>query len=149
MQIRQLNEIVFTWSRTHPARRFLEEFIKFRKSVIREKLSPEIDQEFVTREGANTSFKAFLFTWLSFDIVLDGWLTNAPSVTHDEQRQLAALPEMRDQLLLCQEAAIRDGNSEMIRQLDRAFALLILWENCITSRVQLRSQQCTDGNSGR
>ena len=136
MHVRRLNKLIFSWDEEHPARRFLEAFVECRKRLVGlDSESDLVDQRFVTPDGQLTSFNTFVYEFLCFDVVLDGWLGNLPVITASESRQLAALPTMRAMMKCCQNAALRDGNSAILPHVERVFILLDLWEECIRARI--------------
>jgi len=51
------------------------------------------------------SYSGFAYMYLSFDIVLDGWLTHAAQRTPDEQYWLDQFPRWRELLGECKSAA--------------------------------------------
>jgi hypothetical protein len=140
MEIRKKNRRLFLMPFTHPARRFLEEFLAcLDECVGREIGTPDnapLDQAWHSEvDGKRWTFSSFAYTFLAFDIELDGWLTDAPQLTESERNVITHLPYLRTLLLECEAAAHRERNDAMLPLIDRVQHLLDLWEDCILSRT--------------
>lgn len=135
MHIRRLNQAIFDFPFEHPARRFLEAFIDCRRECVGRELE-EIDQKWhSTSERRVMQFSSFAYEHLSFDVVLDGWLSQANDRTASEEAALAAIPHTQTLLHECREAAQADGNATIIQMCDQVHNVLMLWGECIQSRV--------------
>jgi len=75
------------------------------------------------------------YKYLSFDVELDGWLTDAPELTESERRYLSWLPVLRTLLAECEAQARVDGNQAILPLISRTRGLLDRWETCIVSRL--------------
>ena len=87
------------------------------------------------------TFSAFAYTFLSFDVELDGWLTNAPHLTKTETRVLDKLPYLRTLLCECETAAVEGKNKDILTMICQVRNLLDLWENCIVARLKTKNCQ--------
>jgi hypothetical protein len=103
-----------------------------------EALARPVDQQFVQPDGRATTFSAFAYEYLSFDIVLDGWLTNAPQMTESEEACLKGLPRLRSMMIACKSQALIDANYRILPCVDQVLELIQLWEECIHERIALR-----------
>lgn len=116
MHVFRLNRPLFEFPESHPAHQFLSAFIRCRVECVgRDACDEPIDQEwFSASELRQRSFSDFAYAHLSFDIVLDGWLSNAQELTESEKQWLDQLPRFRVLLEECKSAAIEDGNSRIL-----------------------------------
>lgn len=149
MQMKTLNREVLQWPKTHPARRFLEAFIACRRECVGREIVIEgsgrkpIDQAWVSAtDGATWAFSKFAYTFLSFDLVLDGWLSRARTLTPSETAALRQIPLLRRLMHECKEAALKSGNTDVLALTDRVIEVLDLWEQCIRSRVATGELGC-------
>ena len=135
MHIHKINKPIFDFSPTHPAREFLEAFVQCRKHCVGCELSG-IDQEwFSEKENRLTRFSSFAYEWLSFDVELDGWLTNAPCITEAEQRSLEAALKMEALMGECKEAAMKNQNQAVILLCNEVLGTIELWCHAINYRL--------------
>jgi hypothetical protein len=136
MQVERLNQEILNLPESHPAYRFLRAFIGCRRDCVgREASNDPVDQEwFSESEGRLWSYSEFAYKFLSFDIVLDGWLTHAAQRTSDEQYWLAQLPRWRKLLHECEKAAQDDNNYAMLPIVAQTLRMFALWEQCIVER---------------
>jgi hypothetical protein len=136
MHVYRLNAPLFELDMRHPARRFLEAFIECRRYCVGKELHG-VDQEWWSPSTNRTqTFSSFAYEHLSFDIQLDGWLSDSPSATASERRVLETIPGIRSLMTECQQAAIDEGNDMVIEMVDRVLHMLELWERCIDARLQ-------------
>jgi hypothetical protein len=139
--IRRKNRPLLQLPDSHPARRFLDAFIKCLRHVGREipyrgRELEAIDQEWMSCiDNKKWKFSSFAYTYLSFTLELDGWLTDAPTLTHSERNVLRALPRFRVLMEECREACVKAGNSEVLTMSEDVLELLKLWEECINARI--------------
>src|SRR5690606_5595631 len=131
-----LNREIFSLPESHPARRFLQAFMECRRDCVGKEASDSpIDQEWQSlTDGKLWSYSAFAYRFLSFDIVLDGWLTLAPKRTANEQRWLSELPRWRTLLSECKHAAEFDENRAILPFIAQVLDMFALWERCILER---------------
>ena len=136
MQVDNLNQEILNLPESHTARRFLRACIECRRDCVgREASDDPIDQEwFSESDGRVWSYHEFAYKFLSFDIVLDGWLTHAAQRTPDEQHWLAQLPRWRELLHECKNAAEDDNNYAMLPIIAQVIRMFGLWEQCIVAR---------------
>jgi len=157
MHVFEINRPLFTLPESHPAHRFLRAFITCRSECVgREIVLPNdvheaVDQEwYSTADDRTWTFSAFAYMFLSFDVRLDGWLTDAPHLTESEKGILDKLPYLRTLLTECRTAAVDDKNTEVATMVEQVRGLLDLWENCITARLErirdLRNRNQRDKN---
>jgi hypothetical protein len=141
MIVRKLNRPLFSLPDTHPARKFLEEFIACREFCVGKEIgtpsSPPVDQDWFSElEQKKWTLSAFAYSFLSFDVELDGWLSSAPQMTQSEIAALGTLPTLKILLSECERQAKLDENIAVLPLLARLNYLFDLWEKCILSRVK-------------
>ena len=136
MHVRRLNKPIFAFPSDHPARQFLEAFIKcFRECIGRE--LDDIDQRwFSETDGRICTFSSFAYENLAFDIEMDGWLSGASQITASEQATLSKIPRLVALMEECRPAAIADGNSPVVQMCDQVIELFRLWTAAIKFRLQ-------------
>jgi hypothetical protein len=136
MQVEKLNQEILCLPESHPAHRFLRAFIECRRDCVgREASNDSVDQKwFSERDGRLWSYSEFAYRFLSFDIVLDGWLTHAPRRTRNEEQWIAQLPRWRELLSECKEAAELDNNRAVLPIIAQVFGMFELWEECVVRR---------------
>jgi hypothetical protein len=95
-----------------------------------------IDQSwFSVRRRTQQSFSAFAYEFLSYDLILDGWLEMAPEPTESEIGYMVDdQPLMRALLDECQEAADADGNVEILPLIAKAREFVDAYNDAIVRR---------------
>ncbi|MHC4399029.1 MAG: hypothetical protein ACYTG0_05045 [Planctomycetota bacterium] len=153
MHIYEINRPLFSLPDAHPAHRFLRAFIRCRRQCVGREIAlpgdehDALDQEWYSSTDDRTwTFSAFAYTFLSFDVELDGWLTDSPHLTETEKGVLDKLPYLRALLSECETAAVDDKNADILTMIEQVRSLFDLWENCITARLE-RTQDSK--NSGQ
>ncbi|HVX61741.1 MAG TPA: hypothetical protein VHC19_14095 [Pirellulales bacterium] len=138
MHVRKLNRKILKFPESHIARRFLDAFIGCRRDCVGiEACDDPIDQTwFSAIEAKQWSYAAFAYKFLSFDIELDGWQSDAPEQTESERFFLAQLPRMRELLRECEMAAAADDNRPLMPVIAKVRRMLDLWEQCILERTE-------------
>ena len=136
MQVEKLNQELLSLPESHIAHRFLRAFIECRRHCIgREASNDPVDHEWFSEcDGRLWSYSEFSYTFLSFDIVLDGWLTRAPTRTRNEEQWIAQLPRWRELLRECKSAAELDNNAAVLPIIAQVLGMFELWEECIVKR---------------
>jgi hypothetical protein len=141
MQIERLNREILEWPANHPAQ-FLEAFIACRGDCVGRELvfdnseRKPIDQKWESStDGTTWTFSRFACTFLSFDLILDGWLSRAPTLTDSEKANLAQLPLLRRLMAECRAAAVSGGNAKILVLTNRVVEMLDLWERCTQYRL--------------
>jgi hypothetical protein len=136
MQIEKLNREIFELPAAHPAYRFLRAFMECRSDCVGlEATEDGIDQEWFSESAQEAwSYSRFAYEFLSFDIVLDGWLTHAAGRTSTEQHWLDQLPRWRNLLHECRSAAVNGHNQSIVPIIEKVCRTLELWEECILAR---------------
>ena len=139
MRTEELNEPIFDLDDSHPAKRFLEAFVDCLANCVTRELGLDgrrpIDQEWKSAsDGRTWTFSGFAYAFLSFDIVLDGFLTNAASLMPSEVWAAERLPLLRSMVNECAQAARQDGNSEILELTDQVRGMLDLWEQYLSFR---------------
>ncbi len=154
MDVYEINRPLFSLPESHPAHRFLRAFITCRRDCVgREIVLPAdkhdpVDQEWYSISDDRTwSFSALAYTFLSFNVELDGWLTDAPCLTEAEKGVLDKLPYLRTLLSECVAAAIGEKNTEILVMIEQVRGLLDLWETCITVRLEERKRGRRHGDA--
>ena len=145
MHIESMNRPVLALDDAHPAKRFLSAFIDCRKDCVGYELGFDgqepIDQEWWCASGGKVwRFSEFAYKILSFDIELDGVLTNAPCLTESETAAARQLPLYRCLMDECAHAALRDGNNEIAEMTRQVQEMLNLWEEYLSFRKEMISR---------
>jgi hypothetical protein len=142
MHVFRLNRPIFAMPDSHPAHRFLRAFIQCRQDCVGREMSisddasGEIDQAWYSEtDNRMRTFSGFAYEFLSFDIVLDEWMTNPPYVTDSEKAWLARIHYMRTLLAECENAAEGDRNGPVLTMIKQVQELLGLWKECIVTRI--------------
>lgn len=137
MHVRKLNKMVLSFPEEHPARRFLEAFIRCRKQCVGiETRDPSANVVLTLENGCEYSLAAFAYEHLSFDVQLDGWLSDSPTATAGENQQLLAIVEMRSLVEQLDQEALLIPNSKALECIDSIKQMLNLWKACIHSRIR-------------
>lgn len=139
MHVRRLNRPLFNLPLEHPARRFLESFIACRKHCVGTELW-DVDQLWYSQSNSRQmSFSGFAYKYLSFDIELDGWLTNAPELTDSERCYLDGIGQLEVLVQECLDAATKDQNAVVVEMCHEVSKMLVNWRECIEHRrLQLK-----------
>jgi hypothetical protein len=140
MKVHKFNRPLFSLPKSHPARKFLEAFIQCGKECIGREIAAvpedEIDQKWFSQiDKREWRFSEFAYTYLSFDVVLDGWLNNDVEMTASERRVLDALPRLRTLLSECETTVREEHNIALLPLIFEVRHLLDLWEFCIIVRT--------------
>jgi hypothetical protein len=143
MHIYRVNRPLFSLPESHPAHRFLRQFIKCQQNCVgreipyrgREHLA--VDQEwFSATDKRMWHFSGLAYMYISFTVELDGWLTDAPAATESEKSTLENLPYLRTLLGECKEACLDNGNTTVLAMVEQVEEVLDLWEFCIEERLR-------------
>ncbi|WP_425614315.1 hypothetical protein NA78x_004182 [Anatilimnocola sp. NA78] len=135
MRVYKLNKPLFQSEASHPARRFLEAFVTCRKLCVGRELEG-IDQRWQsTVDGRERKFSSYAYEALAFDVILDGWLTDAKGITDSEQVTLNALPAHEQRMRECREAAILGVNTPVVQFTNVVLEMFALWRHAIEYRI--------------
>jgi hypothetical protein len=86
----------------------------------------------------NQSFSAFAYEFISYDLTLDGWLEMATEPTRDERKGLEdKIPLMEELLNECEEAAIDDGNDEILPLISKAREFILCYRKALFHRFEI------------
>ena len=100
-----------------------------------------IDQAWTSSsDGRVWTFSGFIYAFICFDIELDGFLTNARSLTESETTAARQLPLLRSMMSECVEAARQSGNTEILELTDQVLEMFSLWEQYLNFRKEMISQ---------
>ncbi|MGD9720802.1 MAG: hypothetical protein AB7O59_14020 [Pirellulales bacterium] len=81
-------------------------------------------------------FSMFAYQFISYDLVLDGWLESAPQPTEMELGFLEKVPTMRTLLRECESAARKERNSDVLPLVAKANEFVDALERAIVSRLE-------------
>ena len=125
------------YPQSHPVWVFLNEFISCQEMCIGiELLNDDYDHLWFSEiEQKQVKLSSFIYTYLAFDIELDGWLTNAPSATSSEQEIILKIPHVRNLIQECNNSAKQNNHTSVLPYIDRIINLLEMWEDCIVFRL--------------
>jgi hypothetical protein len=144
MRVESKNRAVLTLDDSHPAKRFVEAFIDCRMSCAGRELDlggqVPIDQAWKSAtDGRAWTFSGFIYSFICFDIELDGFLQNVSNLTPSEVAASKELPRLRTMINECEEAARQSGNSAILELTGQVLELLGLWEEYLSYRKELVS----------
>jgi hypothetical protein len=143
--IESMNRPVLELDDAHPARKFLSAFMDCRMNCSERELeigdqSP-IDQAWTSAsDGRVWTFSGFIYSFICFDIELDGFLQSAPDLTPSEIAEIREVPRLRLMMNECVEAARQSGNDEILELTDQVLEMLDLWEAYLNFRQEMISQ---------
>jgi hypothetical protein len=140
--IRRKNRRVLKLPGPHPAKTFLSAFIECRFNCVGKELglggAPPIDQAWQSAvDGKLWKFSAFAYGYLSFDIVLDGYLKKSSRLTESEHFDEQSIGIQRILMHECAAAAAFDGNREIIKLTEQVLNMLELWERYLEYRKEV------------
>jgi hypothetical protein len=97
-----------------------------------------VDQDWYSRTRlTNQSFSAFAYEFISYDLVLDGWLSMLPVPTDSEKLYLSEDEPMMQLLLSeCEEAAIDQNNTDILPMIEKAREFMAAYSNAIHCRFK-------------
>lgn len=97
-----------------------------------------IDQTWFSRVRLkNYQFSSFAYEFLSYDLTLDGWLVMPLEPTEAELNHLEDDdPLMRALLTECEEAALDDGNEEILPLISKAWEFLTIYKKALLYRFK-------------
>ncbi|GAA4441351.1 hypothetical protein [Bremerella cremea] len=138
-EIYDANRPLFKLPASHPARQFLEAFVACRQACSGRELPPPlgeaIDQTWWSKlDQRQWTFSGFVYMYVSFTVVLDGWLTDATERTETERLTLEKLPHLEQLLSECRAACHAHGNFRVLAMVDQVGNMLTLWRDCLVSR---------------
>ena len=143
--IESMNRSVLELDNAHPAKNFLSAFIDCRMNCSERELeigdqSP-IDQAWTSAsDGRAWTFSGFIYSFICFDIELDGFLQSARNLTPSEIAASRELPRHRSMMNECAEAARQSENHEILELTDQVLEMLGLWEQYLSYREEMISQ---------
>ena len=143
--MRRLNRPVFALDKSHPAKRFLKAFIDCRLECGSRELGlfgkKPVDQEWQSAsDGQLWKFSSFYYIFIAFDMVLEGFLENSPTLTPSEELEGPHILRLRKLVEECVEAAEREGNRDILPLTDSVLQMLGLWEHYLDYRREMVSQ---------
>lgn len=141
MHIRRLNAALFGLDATHPAKVFLEAFIQCRRNCVGRELDGIDQRWWSTLDQREMQFSSYAYQRISFDVVLDGWLENAPELTQSEQVTFATLPNEVLRMRECRAAAATAGNAAVVELTGQILEMYALWNLALETRKQQMHQQ--------
>jgi hypothetical protein len=137
--VEQLNREVMLLDDSHPAKRFLNAFIDCRKTCAGLEIPyhdrQAIDQVWVSIvDGKRRTFSGFVYEYLCYDIVLDGFLQGAKQLTAAELVDCELVPRMRALVTECADEARKQANNAVAERADQILKLFDLWESYLDFR---------------
>ena len=137
-----MNGPVLELDDAHPAKRFLIAFMDCRMNCAGRELDfgdqTPIDQAWQSAiDGRTWTFSGFIYAVICFDIVLDGFLENAPGLTESEVCAADQLPELRLMMEECAAAARQCNNDEIVEMTQEVQEMLNLWEEYLNFRKEI------------
>jgi hypothetical protein len=134
--------ILDSYTCEHPAVRALQLHAEARDLCVGKEIKwPDsanraVDQSwFSAARCRQQSYSAFAYEFISYDLILDGWLKAAPQPTESEMRFLCDDgPLMRALLDECEEAANADANLEILPLVAKAREFVHAYNDAILHR---------------
>jgi hypothetical protein len=145
MRTESLNRRVLKLDGAHPAKKFLRAFIDCKINCVGRHHDwngqVPIEQEWKSAtDGMVWTFSGFAYTFLSLDIVLDGFLENAQNLTASERFALQHIPRLQQLMEECAQAAQQDGNRDILELTDQVMTMLGLWKQYLAFRQETISR---------
>lgn len=133
MSIEDLNDPIYDLDDDHPAKKFLEAFVDCRSNCVGRAIEWDdrkpIDQEWQSAiDGRRWKFSGFAYAFISYNILMDGFLQNAPFPVGSEIWAMERMPLLRSMTNECAQAARLDGNTEILELTDEVLDMLHLWD---------------------
>lgn len=145
-RLKIINRPVMSLEDTHPAKRFLCAFDECLNDCGGCELGlyeTPIDQEWTSAtDGKVWKFSAFVYTYLAFDVNLDGFITSAPQWTASEKWALEHLPRFRSLMDECARAAEQCDNTDCLELVDIVVQMLKLWDEYLLYRKRMIAGSC-------
>ena len=142
--IEELNRQVMLLENSHSAKRFLCAFDQCLADCVGCELDlyeAPIDQEWIsTTDGKTWRFSAFAYKYLAFDIVLDGFINNAPQWTNSEKSAIKDLPRYRLLMDECARAARQCDNTDCLELVEIVVNMLKQWQAYLDFRNEMISE---------
>jgi hypothetical protein len=143
--IERMNRPVLELNDAHPAKKFLSVFMNCRMNCSERELEigdqTPLDQAWTSAsDGRAWTFSGFIYSFICFDIELDGFLQNIPNLTPSEIEDARQLPRLRSMMNECAVAARQSNNHEILELTDQVLEMLSLWEAYLNFRKQMISQ---------
>jgi hypothetical protein len=127
----------------HPAVRALQLHAETRDVCVGKEIewpqlgNQAIDQEWFSMIDQRTwTFASFAYAFISFDLVLYGWISEEPSRLQPfEEDFLHELPRLREMLNECESAANNERNDEILPLIAKAREFFDAYEQSIVVRI--------------
>jgi hypothetical protein len=137
--------ILAKYERDHPAVYALQQHAECRDFCVGKEIEwlhleiPAIDQKwFSETRSKEQAFSALAYEFISYDLILDGWLEMAPEPTEVELSQLKDCdPLMRQLLDECENAAVQDANDAILPLITKVRAFLDAYRIALLTRFEL------------
>jgi hypothetical protein len=143
-RVHSLNRPLFELPPTHPAVRALIAHADCRERCVGKEIpwlgkeAEAFDQEWYSEIEVRTlSFSSFAYEFISYDLVLDGWIERKPGLSADEKCILESLPKLRGLMDECEVAAGACQNSRVLDGVAIVRHWLDALENAIVYRMQV------------
>lgn len=135
--------VLAKYSAEHPAVRALQVHAEARDQCVAKEIEwPQlgnraIDQEWFSATDQRVwKFSAFAYAFISFDLVLDGWLLDdIAELQPFEFEFLHELPRLRELLNECECAALADENAGVVPLISKARGFFRAFEESIYARL--------------
>lgn len=102
------------------------------------KESEAFDQEWYSEiDGRVLRFSAFAYQYISYDLVLDGWIERSPTLTGSESRILEHAARLRALMDECERAAKKDENHQVLQRVPIVREWIDALESAVLHRVDV------------
>jgi hypothetical protein len=146
LQIHKKNARLMLLPEAHPARRVLVAHAECRRDCVGRELSwPGLDQVSIDQEWqavatqGRWTFSGLAYAFVSFELILHGWLEHPPTIAPDEAGFLEKSPLIRALLAECKSAAQKCRNEPILPLIEQVGNFVDIWENSV--RCRLREDQ--------
>lgn len=142
LEIHPENGSLLLLPRNHPAHRLLIVHAECRAMCVgREIFWPDmgeepIDQEWFSMIDQKTwKYSSFAYTYLSYSLVLENWLSNEEEIEPFERKFIEDLPRIQGLLEECESVAKTDGNTEVLPLIEKTCEYFESFRKSIIARV--------------
>ncbi len=140
-RVHRLNRPLFDLAPTHPAAYALISHANCREQCVGHEIawpgkeSEAFDQEWYSDiEKRVLRFSTFAYEFISYDLVLDGWIERSPGLTESESRILEDAPRLRTLMDECERAARTDENPQVLQRIPIVREWIAALENAVLYR---------------
>jgi hypothetical protein len=143
-RVHRLNRPLFELPATHPAVHALITHARCREQCVGHEIawpgkeSEAFDQEWYSEiDGRVLRFSSFAYQYISYDLVLDGWIERSPTLTGSECGILGHAARLRALMDECELAAKTDQNHQVLQRVPIVREWIDALESAVLHRVDV------------